>query len=259
MSSEEAPKVDVMLGLKSVLSKMEAAVARRSKDLPQITPKLIAVSKIRPPSMIVEAYQMGHRDFGENYVNELSQKANDPLILENCKDIRWHFIGHLQTNKINKLLSSPRLYMIQTVHSEKLANNLNKQWVKYRQEEAKLPVLVQVNTSGEEAKSGIEPANAYKLVEHVMKNCPNLEFKGVMTIGEYDYDMSRGPNPDFISLVKIRQEVCEKLNLDINNVELSMGMSTDYEHAIELGATCVRVGTTIFGPRPRKLQDIESD
>lgn len=121
--------------------------------LPQIAPTLIAVSKIRPASAVLEAYQGGHRDFGENYVNELFQKSNDPLILENCKDIRWHFIGHLQTNKINKVLSVPRLYMIQTVHSQKLANNLNKQWVKYRKEEnEKLAVMVQINTSGEEGR-----------------------------------------------------------------------------------------------------------
>ncbi|CAB3223027.1 unnamed protein product [Arctia plantaginis] len=258
MSLEEDPKVNVMQGLKTVLSKMELAVAKRSKDLPQIAPKLVAVSKIKPASLILEAYQIGQRDFGENYVNELATKANDPLILENCKDIKWHLIGPLQTNKINKVLGLPRLHMIQTVHSQKLADNLNKQWGKYRKEEVKLAIMVQVNTSGEEAKSGIEPENASKLVEHVLKNCENLDFKGLMTIGEYDYDVSRGPNPDFISLAKIRQEVCQNLNLDINQVELSMGMSTDYEHAIEMGATTIRVGSTIFGLRPQKNQEIES-
>lgn len=72
------------------------------------------------------------------------------------------------------------------------------------------------------------------MVEYVLKNCPNLEFVGLMTIGQYDYDMSQGPNPDFLTLAKCRQEVCEKLNLDINNVELSMGMSSDFEHAVSL-------------------------
>lgn len=256
MSSEENSN-NVMQRLKSVLTNIEAAVARRSKDLPQITPRLLAVSKIRPASDIVEAYENGHRDFGENYVNELSLKANDPLILEKCKDIRWHFIGHLQTNKVNKVLSVPRLYMIHTVHSQKIADTLNKQWVKYRNGEDKLNVMVQVNTSGEDAKNGTTPAEASQLVEHVLKKCPNLDFKGLMTIGEYDYDVTKGPNPDFVCLSKIRQEVCEKLNLDINNVELSMGMSTDYEHAIELGATTIRVGSTIFGSRPPKIQDTD--
>lgn len=250
MSSDQDP--NVMIGLKNVLSKIEAAVARRSANLPQIAPRLVAVSKIKPAALIVEAYEHGQRDFGENYVNELAEKASDPLILEKCKDIKWHFIGHLQTNKINKLLGSPNLYIVETVHSEKLADNLNKQWPKYRKSDEKLPVMVQINTSAEEAKNGIEPSETTKVVEYVLKNCPNLDFKGLMTIGQYDYDVSQGPNPDFLTLVKCRQEVCENLNLDINNVELSMGMSTDYEHAIELGATTVRVGSVIFGARPPK-------
>ncbi|CAH1641580.1 unnamed protein product [Spodoptera littoralis] len=250
MSSDQ--DINVMIGLKNVLSKIEAAVARRSANLPQIAPRLVAVSKIKPAALIVEAYEHGQRDFGENYVNELAEKASDPLILEKCKDIKWHFIGHLQTNKINKLLGSPNLYMVETVHSEKLADNLNKQWPKYRKSDEKLPVMVQINTSAEEAKNGIEPSETTKVVEYVLKNCPNLDFKGLMTIGQYDYDVSQGPNPDFLTLVKCRQEVCENLNLDINNVELSMGMSTDYEHAIELGATTVRVGSVIFGARPPK-------
>ncbi|KAF9814369.1 hypothetical protein SFRURICE_014118, partial [Spodoptera frugiperda] len=212
MSSDQ--ETDVMIGLKTVLSNIEAAVARRSASLPQIAPRLVAVSKIKPAALIVEAYEHGQRHFGENYVNELAEKASDPLILEKCKDIKWHFIGHLQTNKINKLLGSPNLYIVETVHSEKLADNLNKQWPKYRK-----------------AKNGIEPSETTKVVEHVLKNCPNLDFKGLMTIGQYDYDMSLGPNPDFLTLSKCRQEVCENLKLDINKVELSMGMSTDYEHA----------------------------
>nr|XP_026501721.1 pyridoxal phosphate homeostasis protein [Vanessa tameamea] len=252
MSDEKSDEVDIMYGLKTVLAQIEAAVVRRSKDLPQIAPKLVAVSKIKPVPLIIQAYEAGQRHFGENYVNELSEKASDPQILEKCKEIQWHFIGHLQTNKINKLLNSPGLYIVETVDSEKLADNINKQWVKIRKDESKLNVMVQVNTSGEEVKNGVEPSRVTQLVEHVRKNCPDLDFKGLMTIGQYDYDTSQGPNPDFLTLAKCRQEVCEKLNLDINNVELSMGMSSDFEHAIELGATTVRVGTNIFGVRPPK-------
>ncbi|XP_072936075.1 pyridoxal phosphate homeostasis protein [Epargyreus clarus] len=246
------PQIDVMNGLKTVLANIEKAVARRSKDLPQVMPRLVAVSKIKPASLVIEAYEAGQRHFGENYVNELAEKSSDPQLLEKCKDIKWHFIGHLQNNKVNKLIGSPGLYMVETIHSEKIAENLNKQWIKYRKGDEKLKVMVQVNTSGEEAKSGTEPENATNLVEYVLKNCPGLDFQGLMTIGIYDFDTSQGPNPDFITLAKCRQEVCEKLNLDINNVELSMGMSTDYEHAIELGATTVRVGSVIFGARPPK-------
>ncbi|XP_068625591.1 pyridoxal phosphate homeostasis protein [Battus philenor] len=252
MSEQGDQDINVMLGLKTVLAQIESAVSRRSKDLPQVIPRLVAVSKIKPASLVVQAYEAGQKHFGENYVNELADKASDPLILDKCKEIKWHFIGHLQTNKINKLLGSPGLFMVQTVDSEKLADNLNKQWVKYRKDDEKLKVMVQINTSGEEAKNGIEPSETSKLVEHILKNCPNLEFVGLMTIGQYDYDMSKGPNPDFITLAKCREEACQKLNLDINNVELSMGMSTDYTHAIELGATTVRVGSVIFGARPQK-------
>ncbi|KAI5645703.1 pyridoxal phosphate homeostasis protein [Phthorimaea operculella] len=252
MAEGDNLEIDVMHGLKTVLSQIEAAVARRSKDLPQVAPRLVAVSKIKPVPLIVQAYEGGQRHFGENYVNELAEKAIDPQILDKCKEIKWHFIGHLQTNKINKLLGSPNLFMVETIDSEKLADSVNKQWTKIRKEEKKLNVMVQVNTSGEEAKNGIAPSDATKLVEHVIKNCPSLEFNGLMTIGQYDYDVSKGPNPDFLCLVKCRQEVCEKLGLDINNVELSMGMSSDFEHAIELGATTVRVGSTIFGARPPK-------
>lgn len=120
------------------------------QDLPQVVPRLVAVSKIKPAALIVEAYEAGQRHFGENYVNELAEKASDPLILEKCKDIKWHFIGHLQTNKVNKLLGSPKLFMVETVDSEKLADNLNKQWPKYRQSDERLPVMVQINTSAED-------------------------------------------------------------------------------------------------------------
>ncbi|XP_013182768.1 PREDICTED: proline synthase co-transcribed bacterial homolog protein [Papilio xuthus] len=250
MSVQSDQEIDVMHGLKTVLAQIDSAVARRSKDLPQVIPRLVAVSKIKPATLIVQAYEAGQRHFGENYVNELADKAKDPLILDKCKEIKWHFIGHLQTNKINKLLGSPGLFMVETVDSEKLADNLNKQWLKYRKEEEKLKIMVQINTSGEEAKNGIEPPETCQLVEHVLKNCQNLEFTGLMTIGQYDYDLSKGPNPDFITLAKCREEVCNKLNLDIKNVELSMGMSSDFEHAIEVGATTVRVGSNIFGARP---------
>lgn len=100
--------------------------------------------------MIVEAYHGGQRHFGENYVQELVDKGSDAKILENCPEIRWHFIGHLQTNKINKVLSTPNLFMIETVDSQKLADSLNKKWQEIRKSDDKLHVMIQINTSGEE-------------------------------------------------------------------------------------------------------------
>lgn len=110
----------------------------------------MAVTKIKPIPLIIQGYEAGQRHFGENYVNELVEKATDSQIIEKCKDIKWHFIGHLQSNKINKLLSAPNLYIIQTVDSEKLADTLNKQWIKVRNGEEIMNIMVQINTSGEE-------------------------------------------------------------------------------------------------------------
>lgn len=100
----------------------------------------------------MEAYDAGQRHFGENYVQELEEKANHPIILEKCTDIKWHFIGHLQSNKVNKVLSVPNLFVIETVHKQKLAANLNNHWSKFRMDDSKLKVFIQVNTSGEDGK-----------------------------------------------------------------------------------------------------------
>lgn len=98
----------------------------------------------------MNAYEEGQRHFGENYVQELEEKANNSLILEKCKEIKWHYIGHLQSNKINKILCLPNIYMIETVDSQKLATQLNKNWPKFGLPGSKLNILVQVNTSGED-------------------------------------------------------------------------------------------------------------
>lgn len=113
-------------------------------------PRLVAVSKLQSTESIVSAYEVGQKHFGENYVNELVEKACNPLIFEKCKEIRWHFIGNLQRNKINKVLSVPNLYIIETVSSDKLANALNNSWPRFRKSaDSKLNVMVQVNTSQE--------------------------------------------------------------------------------------------------------------
>ncbi|XP_013782189.1 pyridoxal phosphate homeostasis protein-like [Limulus polyphemus] len=207
-------------------------------------PRLVAASKTKSKEMIIAAYEWGQRHFGENYV------------LEKCSEIKWHFIGHLQRNKVNKLVAVPNLYMVETVDSEKLADVLNKAWEKL-QSSQKLKVMVEVNTSGEDSKSGVDLGRVSSLVNHIMDKCQNLEFTGLMTIGAFDHDVSSGPNPDFQRLVKCKQDTCSHLGLDVNKVELSMGMSGDFEHAIEVGSTNVRVGSKIFGPRsyPQKNTD----
>jgi pyridoxal phosphate enzyme (YggS family) len=167
-------------------------------------------------------------------------------------DTVWHFIGHLQSNKVKALVTGvPSLAVIETVDSVKLANRLNNAVGEFMDERAKvgvgkLGVMVQVNTSGEESKFGVEPKDCLPLARHIRDECSNLAFRGLMTIGMPDYT-SRPEN--FQSLAACRDEVCAALGLETKDVELSMGMSGDYESAIEMGSDNVRVGSTIFGAR----------
>ncbi|XP_076184102.1 pyridoxal phosphate homeostasis protein [Ptiloglossa arizonensis] len=244
---------NLTVNLKIVCDKILDASAKRALEYKYFEPRLVAVSKFKPPELIIEAYEAGQRYFGENYVNELVQKGNHPDILAKCEQIRWHFIGHLQRNKVNKLLSVPNLYIIETIDNEKIASALNTSWPKFKKcNESKLKVMVQVNTSKEKEKSGCEVTNVSSLVKYIIDNCKNLEFVGLMTIGMFGYDVTKGPNPDFLCLKECRENVSKELGIDLTKMELSMGMSNDYEQAVELGSTNIRVGSAIFGERPKK-------
>ena len=246
---------DVVCGLQIVRDNIKAAVTKRPSVLDGVNaePRLVAVSKTKPKQLIIAAYNVGQRHFGENYVQELVDKSHDSELQELCPDIRWHLIGHLQRNKVNKVANIPNLFMVESVDSDKLATALNNAFEKSRKNsDEHMKVMIQVNTSGEQEKSGCSPEAASTLVKYVQEKCPCLQVVGLMTIGEYGYDVSNGPNPDFIRLVECRKDVASKLDLNENSLELSMGMSTDYEHAIELGSTNVRVGSSIFGHREKK-------
>lgn len=245
----------VVKGLTDIYSRIDAACLKTGLAF---KPRLVAVSKTKPKELVIEAYEHGQRNFGENYIQELFDKSNESQILERCKDIRWHFIGNLQKNKVNKLIGVPGLYAVETVDSEKLATVLDKAWSKSDKKEL-LNVMVQVNTSGEESKNGCTPVESVDLVKHVLEKCPSLKFIGLMTIGQYIEESLKGPNKDFLCLKKCREEVAEKLNLSVENIELSMGMSHDFEHAIELGSTSVRVGTAIFGTRNVNQKEENAD
>lgn len=195
---------------------------------------------------------MGQRHFGENYVQELEEKSTNSQILSNCSEIRWHFIGNLQSNKVPKIVKIPNLFMVETVDSEKLALMLENSVGKSKLENP-LKVLVQVNTSNEEQKNGIDPIQASNLASKIMKEMKNLQFVGFMTIGALEQSLdSSAENPDFRCLADLRKKFCSENGLDINSIELSMGMSADFEEAIAMGSTNVRVGSTIFGSRPSK-------
>jgi len=206
--------------------------------------RLVAVSKTKEASLVKVCYDLGQRHFGENYVKEMVEKAG---LLPG--DVRWHFIGHLQSNKINKLVNIPNLWMIETVDSEKLAKQISIAISNLNRPEP-LNILIQVNTSREEQKSGLDRPEAVDLAEKIYKNdnneYSNIRFKGFMTIGQLEID----PTNDFQCLVDTRGDFCTKLSItNHNDIELSMGMSSDFEKAIEIGSTNVRIGSTIFGER----------
>lgn len=236
--------------LKIVKDRIQTACSKRIPELQYFEPRLVAVSKTKPVELVIEAYKAGQRHFGENYVNELTEKAHDEELLSVCPDIKWHFIGHLQRNKVNKVLNVPNLYIIETVDSEKIASALNTGLENSSKEGKDINIYVQVNTSGEKEKSGCKPEEASALVKYIKDSCPHLKVLGLMTIGIYDnYDPVEGINPDFKALIDCRAKVCEEFNINVKDFELSMGMSADFEHAIEVGSTNVRVGTSIFGAR----------
>ena len=200
---------------------------------------LLAVSKLQPAELILEAYSSGHRDFAENYIDELVSKASSLPA-----DINWHMIGHIQSNKCKRLLSVPNLASVHSIDSLSLAETINKALQKAPSSRP-LKVLIQVNTSGEASKSGVNPDEVLVLGRYLIDQCPCLELKGFMTIGE------AGSIQDFIVLNEVRRNFAGHVNREESEFELSMGMSGDYEEAIRYGSNYIRVGTAIFGERPK--------
>lgn len=212
---------------------------------------LVAVSKFHSAEKIYEAYQAGLRVFGENYVSELLLKATHPLLRE-LPNIQWHFIGHLQSNKAQSLIHSvPHLTCIQSVDTTKLADKLNNALTTPLPPSSTtpFPIYIQINTSAEESKSGIVPGHEKTLVSHIAAHCPALRIAGLMTIGNPDYTST---SANFRCLMDSRARVATILSQPPESLVLSMGMSSDWVNAVEAGATCVRIGTAIFGPRPVK-------
>jgi hypothetical protein len=237
--------------LGNVLAKIQKAAA-------ESTPRLVAVSKLKPANDILALHRSchSHLHFGENYQQELLSKS---LLLP--REIRWHFIGALQTNKCLPLAQQiPNLWCVESVDTVKKANQLEKGrslLAEKTPEYAHVPlrIFVQVNTSGEVEKSGVEPEEASSLCRHVRVNCPHLKLQGLMTIGAIarSKEAAEGrENDDFIKLRETRDAVAKDLGIDQNELELSMGMSEDFESAVRCGSNEVRVGSGIFGERPSK-------
>jgi PLP dependent protein len=219
--------------LGEVRSRVRAAAERSGRDPAGI--RLLAVSKTRSPGEIRAVADAGQFEFGENYAQELAGKRAS---LADVVGIRWHMIGHLQRNKVKLVV--PGADVIETVDSLRLVETLDR---RLADADGTLDVLVQVNVGEEEQKSGADPADVPALIAAI-RAAPRLRLRGLMCIPPFTLDAEQS-RPHFRGL----RELSERLNLGPGERDLSMGMSDTYEVAVEEGATIVRVGTFIFGPR----------
>ncbi|MBD8916328.1 MAG: YggS family pyridoxal phosphate-dependent enzyme [Lachnospiraceae bacterium] len=221
--------------LAEVQSRVEQACKRAGRDVAEVT--LIAVSKTKPVTDLQEIYNAGVRDFGENKVQEMCDKME-----KMPKDINWHMIGHLQRNKVKYIVGNVAL--IHSVDSYRLAEEIN---IQAKKKGIVVPILVEVNIADETTKFGVSKEDAMELVRQIA-SLDALSIKGLMTIAPYVVD----PEENRAYFRKIKELSVDIDNQNIDNVSmdiLSMGMTGDFEVAIEEGATMVRVGTGIFGKR----------
>ncbi len=219
------------------INKRIASAAERCGRTPDAV-QLVAVSKTLPPATVHAAVQAGITLFGENYIQEAREKFNALA----AQPVTWHFIGHLQSNKAKYAV---RMFdLIHSVDSIKLAGELNKQAQKINKRQA---VLIQVNISGETTKSGTTAQNALALARHII-DLEHLSLKGLMTMPPF-FNQPEKARPYFKSLHKLAEELNPVLPADAQLTELSMGMTGDFETAVEEGATLVRIGTALFGER----------
>ncbi len=221
--------------IRSVEQRIQAACARAGRRRDEVT--LICVTKTMPVTDLQEAYDEGQKNFGENRVQEITEKY--PLLPD---DIRWHMIGHLQRNKVKYLMD--RVVMIHSVDSASLARTISKEAVKAGRT---MDILLEVNAAGEESKFGLSYEEVLPLVREIAP-LPGLHICGLMTVAPYTDDPET--NREFFK--KLRDLSVDIDRQSIDNVSmhtLSMGMTGDFEVAIEEGATHIRVGTAIFGKR----------
>lgn len=221
--------------LESVLERIREASGNRDNV------KLIAVSKTKPVEMVLEAFQAGQVRFGENRVQEARDKA--PQL---PGELDWHLIGPLQKNKAKYC---PEIFStVHTVHREDVAFELDK---RYETAGKRLDVLLQMNLTDEDTKSGVTNIDDLRRIEDTVLECKNLRLVGLMTMGGLMSSPSENREV-FRKLYEINQKEAQRLQLQHQMVEISMGMSGDFELALKEGATYVRIGSAIFGERNRK-------
>ena len=214
---------------------IERACGRAGRSPKEV--QLIAVSKTKPVEMLMEAYEAGVRDFGENKVQELVEKY-DAL----PRDIRWHMIGHLQRNKVKFLVG--RVHLIHSVDSLRLAQEIQKEAEK---KQVDVNILIEVNVAQEESKFGSTVDDTLQLIQNIAI-MPSVHIQGLMTVAPF----VNNPEENRRIFATLKQLAVDIMRKNIDNVGmhvLSMGMTGDYQVAVEEGATCVRVGTGIFGER----------
>ena len=221
--------------LEKVEENIQAACDRAGRKRDEVT--LIAVSKTKPVEMLQEAYDLGVRINGENKAQELASKYE---VLP--KDIHWHMIGHMQRNKVKYIID--KVDLIHSVDSLRLAETIENEAAKHN---VTVPILIEVNVAQEESKFGLKTEEVLSLVESVAA-LPHINIKGLMTIAPYveDPEENRGI---FRQLKKLSVDIAAKNINNVNMSVLSMGMTGDYQVAVQEGATMVRVGTGIFGER----------
>ena len=221
--------------LEQVRKNIEEACRAVNRDPGEVT--LISVSKTKPVSMLQEAYDAGARVFGENKVQEIMDKY--PQL---PSDIRWHMIGHLQRNKVKYIVD--KVALIHSVDSVRLAETIDKEAEKHG---VIANILIEVNVAKEESKFGLMPEEVPEFVEKIA-GFPHIRVKGLMTIAPFVENPEEN-RPIFAHLRKLSVDIAKKNIDNITMSILSMGMTNDYQVAIEEGATMVRVGTGIFGAR----------
>jgi PLP dependent protein len=231
--------VSIKENIASIQERIAAAARRAGRRADEIA--LMAVTKTHPAERIRDAYAAGLRLFGENRVQEFSGKVDS---LRDLRDARWHMIGHLQKNKAIK--AAELFGAVDSIDSIELAPKLN---VAAQKLGKRLRVLIEVNVGGESAKSGVALESTE--LEKLLRAAPlfeSLEFRGLMAVPPFTED-PEGSRPHFRKLRELRDAIAKRQLPAINMDELSMGMSHDFEVAIEEGSTCVRIGTAIFGER----------
>jgi len=222
--------------VRSVLGRIEAAADRSLRDAADV--RLVAVTKTVPASLIAEAIQAGVTCIGENRVQEAERKFAELTLA-----VEKHLVGHLQTNKVREAIAL--FDVIEAVDSVRLAREIS---TRAEASGASVDVLVEVNTSGEATKYGFEPEETADAVEQ-MAGLPGLRVTGLMTVGAFLAD-PEAVRPCFRRLRAIRDEIEERVVPGVSMRHLSMGMTNDFEVAVEEGATLVRVGRAVFGDRP---------